>query len=1100
MSSISPADAAEIAYKHIDLVLAKLDQMRVLVGESSLLTKAFESADKDLITFLRDFGQKESKKQVKIQSSHQKFIDDNAERLRTIGEITNYVVSWFIQGKKCLLQMSECCDELDLRWNFLLTHRFCHIFIVLEKVALYFSTYRTARLGFYASAFLRPEVKLTRDRDLIHQFLNTCMSSPFDLMKDDLISARLGRLLSQAGPCLVQAIGQWPMIDWQELVVFNRHVQQNDSTLPDLMHLCLANLPMLCEMALLFVMSYPKFVSAHAQLKTLMKEIVSETQTFYITRSGGLDFDVLLAAYNKGTRGQIELNQAHIQYQRKMKYAMSHPQRVTHLYVILNDIVSLCEFDIAYLPKLTNDIVAICGFAFYELNILFQDAVPYDRAMQLLDLLVRLAKMYLKFGEIIERFFVFNLGAVDRTFLAQLCTQFGNGRLDWQQKLLSLFEELLSNLSLVDLDEFDRGVRYDFMPFMVTLNRICMFFNEVSQTNRTAYLKPILEHLETIRTHMLWATSPVHAFLRYCPIHRLWSQTEAFSAYIKNSVGGCHLMSALFELFAIFNLDKISLSMLKSEVSRLSGVLQTLRGDMLTHFYQMINLYLSADSPMTAIVNQNRFLELFDPTPFMNSPTGLDSKFLENDIKWKTTVWQMKELMFRLPESIDFGGKKLQIAPFIGQNVTGNLAQIMFKEISTDPLWIDQSFAAATQLLWPLYSLLNAPFSRRMYECRYDNAAYDGQAPYLELINKLTAEWSGSDKLKIGQSKIITAFENCLKEFLAGPCIDTLYSSWSRRFMSIGAENVRCWSVDSLRHLVNNIGLHATYNLDHILIMSIANSMKTVFDIYTGLGNECSAWLQESRKSGDKWMEAFSRPELEKASKEMVKLGVALVIREMLRESTADVVNRTFPGLVELVVSAYHRSYDDMNVMETLIIELITTIPFNRFISKALSTKGITKTTDTIQFLFFMALILGSDYWSDSVYSAQAAVITHNLHLYPVALAAFIDLFDEFAISAQCSVIGDGMQFFFNVLQHVIHHWSDDRVTEPATVNTFVVLVDLIPRSITKIEYGRTSASFPTTVITEAYRLLEKEKHMVSPVSGKKRSKKQKKPKRKEQK
>ena len=113
-------------------------------------------------------------------------------------------------------------------------------------------------------------------------------------------------------------------------------------------------------------------------------------------------------------------------------------------------------------------------------------------------------------------------------------------------------------------------------------------------------------------------------------------------------------------------------------------------------------------------------------------------------------------------------------------------------------------------------------------------------------------------------------------------------------------------------------------------------------------------------------------------------------------------------------------------------------------------------------------------------------------------------MFQEFTVSADWSVLGDGMQFFFNVLQHVILYWRDDPGTEPATVNTFLVLVDLIPRAIPTIEYGRTSASFPTNVITEAYRLLEQDRHNISLQSpAKKRSKKERKKmeaKRKEQK
>ncbi|OHT09152.1 hypothetical protein TRFO_22070 [Tritrichomonas foetus] len=1085
-------DATEVIFSHIDLVFSNIDQIRSLLFKgSNLETTLSGKTINEVIDFLKDA--EKSKSTPKPNSTVRKVLAEQEVKIRTVTELSDYVIGWAIKARRILMELCQNSVELDIRWNYLFTIRFCQIFVALCKVILFFNYFSIAKIVIQLGNYIEHRPNLSNDLSRTVEIAYNCAMDPFRLLatKQDAIQLQLGQMISQIGHFLIQVLGPWPLLDWQDFVIFNRPPkQQNDSSLPNMEHACLANLQVLTETTYFFSLAYPSFISKHPQFKALMNELLSECASISLSKTVWMPFEDILAAYRKGKDPErIPIDPEVVKQHMDIKFKLSHAQRLAHLNVLLKDILHMVEFEAAYLPMLTHDVVSLSGYAYYELCVMLNHGKPCEQVAEMIDILVRIARIYIKYNQSISRFFVFNLGSVDTNYLAQLHQQFSGDRFEWQTQLTSYVGNLLYDLQNgVDLDEFDCGTRYDFTPFIYTQGRILHFYNYLKIDNHITYLQPMFEQMENIRFHMTFAQNPVDAFLSYCPVHTLWRFISSLSEYVKQAPGGTHFLASIINLYALFNLDYISMSTLKFDVDNLSKNLSMIRADLINFFYRLMNNYLSSESSMMQIVQQNRFDKIFNPKDFI-----LHSEFkisdYEDAAKFSEPLWQMKDLLLKLPNKINFNDTDFEICPYIAKNITEKMGNILFKKIIPDAFKLDAKFAVAAQLLWPLYTMLNASFTQKLFVAKFDQVNGYLRTNYLDLISKFkiddepikkpppSKDSKREQKEEIIEptvhvSKIIDSFQNSLREFLDTDWRNVFYLPHSKRFSQQG--NGQYISFHSFETLILNLGAYAGYYIDHILVLQATRSMTTIFKIYSGTISEINAWLVDYRKDGKLWSKDLERPEFARAGQEMIKLGVILMTRQLARQAMKKSVDKTMPGLSDLVASSYKRITEPPSEKEDLLLEMTTDVPFYHFIESSLERNNLQKTTDSTQFFFFLALLLGHSQWHDVQYHPDNEIMTHNLHLFPVALDAFINMFRVFSISADSQIIGDGMQFFFNVLQQVILKVKDMPNVDSMTINSFVILVDLFPRNIKSIEYGRTAASFPSNIIAETYRMMEK--------------------------
>jgi hypothetical protein len=170
-----------------------------------------------------------------------------------------------------------------------------------------------------------------------------------------------------------------------------------------------------------------------------------------------------------------------------------------------------------------------------------------------------------------------------------------------------------------------------------------------------------------------------------------------------------------------------------------------------------------------------------------------------------------------------------------------------------------------------------------------------------------------------------------------------------------------------------------------------------------------------------------------------------------------------------------------MNEKEWLILELLTAEPTYHFIELGLGKYdiGTTRATDASLLFFFLALGLGCNWLRDATYVSALAAISKNMHLYALAVRAFVDMFKCVSLANDIMVINSGMGVFYKVCLQLFYRV---KVPEGRTVaNSFLVFVDIIAREITSIQYGQAAASFPRNLVMDAYEDLEKENRKATP-------------------
>jgi hypothetical protein len=384
------------------------------------------------------------------------------------------------------------------------------------------------------------------------------------------------------------------------------------------------------------------------------------------------------------------------------------------------------------------------------------------------------------------------------------------------------------------------------------------------------------------------------------------------------------------------------------------------------------------------------------------------------------------------------------------------------------------SLTAAMPLLWPFYCLLGRAFPRDLFLFRFDQSRIFDQTALVDLEAEICRP-PARTPTEVSVQNILGRYIVSLNEFIFGSdeCFESVFSPYSRRFMP--SKNSSNFSYAAIQTLIVNFGLHAVLAVDYTLIHMAARVISHIMSIYNepAMIRDLNIWLRGIRADNPKWPEALVRPEFDLAAHEMIRLGVIMILRDMVREASTRIINYTLPGFVGLISSAARRDPGFAANRETFLIEICTTLPTEHYLEAALRTSEITKATDPFLFFLFFALTLGVPWLKNAQYLREAGCMLQNLHLFPNALMAFIDLFKTLSIACDAQIVGDVMGFFFTMVHRIIDRvWTAQEVG-PTLWSTFIVLVDIIARKVTSIEYGRVAAVFPRNLITEAYLYLD---------------------------
>ena len=1076
-------DEAHALCMHIELVLGKVEAIHLLIKENSALTNALNSKDgKKFIDYVASWYKAKDASKPSMSKGNAKFAQDFGDKILQVGKSIDYVKSWCAATRAILFKMTEQSVEYDIRWNNLFTTMFCNLFVTYSKVVIFIYMFPMLKVITLAMQIIPKFDKNSLSSPIkeIIDFVARCISDPFQLLLSNkasdqrqAVSRRLGQLISQIGPIMVQALGQWPLVDWENFNVFATR-KTHETTFLDLDHVVLANITLLKETVFFFVLTFPDFAEKNKQFKAIMIAVCSETPRVYLTRQFFIEFRKLLNYYDKESKTIPKVLRNLINNSLKIKQNLTHSKRMAILSRLIKDMTAIASYNPNYLATFIYDLISLCSFAEYEVDCALSNEILPKETSELIGTLVATAKLFSKYGALLKRTFLYNMTIVDVTYLNQLLKNFNVEGVEWQVHFMDLCKTISQSLSSIDLEEIDKGCLYDMNPLLFTIGRTCTYFNLLKTQNKASHLQTVLEHLNTIVLHISFATNPTVAFLNYCQIHTLWRHIAPLSKIVQDPELQADYIAGSILLFPFFNIDSLAIFQSSGQVEFIKKQLEAIRGSILQRLNTHLTLYIGKGSRIQEISKQNRFEHLFNPIQIISlEPSSAHFDYVKERV-FKDQVWQMRTLMMNLPGVFQFAGQEINFSRYIGQYIINCLTTVLFNEPIPDPLLVDSSFAAAAQFLWPLFTLIGAPFPRKLLECKYEHSVSETCITLLEQVSIIKTNYvSNAVAQQGGRLKLINLFEEFTMQFITKDYQKFKYYPHAKSFEMdkkvYGPDEAPLFSYNSLKYLIKNMGPHAGFAIDRILINHAAHLMNQIFKIQQNLFQELQQWYTDYMKGGSLWKKAITHPDIARASEMMINLGVTLKIRDILREAIRDVIDIYITGLPDLIIAGHRRVTGELPEKEHLIIEILTTMPHFHFIIGALRRESILQSTDSRLIFFFFSLLLSIPKYNDLAYDSESEYITYNLHLFPVGLDGFIQCISIFATNSDIREINGGMSLFFDIMSNVLQIMRQSN-TALTTQYAFTILVDLFPRSISCIEYGRIGKNFPPSVISEAYR------------------------------
>ena len=129
-------DATEIIFSHIDVVFTNLDLIHAKLAKGEPLEALFSSKiGSEVSDFIKDLGK--NKAGLKISNNLKKFYTENEDKIINVTECSCYCLDWLMRAIQILKVLCDNSLELDIRWNYIFSIRFCQIFVAANKVIFF---------------------------------------------------------------------------------------------------------------------------------------------------------------------------------------------------------------------------------------------------------------------------------------------------------------------------------------------------------------------------------------------------------------------------------------------------------------------------------------------------------------------------------------------------------------------------------------------------------------------------------------------------------------------------------------------------------------------------------------------------------------------------------------------------------------------------------------------------------------------------------------------------------------------------------------------------------------------------------------------------
>ncbi|OHS99884.1 hypothetical protein TRFO_08189 [Tritrichomonas foetus] len=1065
----------EIIARHSELVIAKIEQLATLVGENSYLAKETTEKKKkmkELTKYLADYfdalrNRKKLPKQEERKPNKTPWPVTLLKHALEPYIILRYASQWCRKAKRCLLCLVKSISDFDIRWNQALTVRFCQIFVTFCRVAIFMSNFKLLHfISLLITAYHAdiPDMENdVREFVLVNNFITQALSDPCKMIKQHtdpqgLLSEKLNRLAATTGTYIAQLMGQFPLIDWSVFSIFSKPTETPETTLSEDDFFILQHVNLLKETMLYFVMIFPKKNSdgsGENSFDVVVENLLTEGPFVPIT----ISMKIPIEKFIRLNKGAISSDMAKlIPIVASRKFGTAHRKRIQNITILLTEIKNMCEFDIRLLSQYFSNIISLCSLGYYEFLSYFHFNTICVDALDLLAVMLDLIKLIFKHKEDIQRFYLFNLSTIDIQYLKKLVEQIGN------DQIFPLIQPLINALEVLNLEDFDRGDQYHYYAFKITYGRILLFYNQLRQTSVVSYAESIFEHLTTIMSHIEYAEDPIRTIFKYCPISTLWVEKEHFMKHVTTPIIPLSKCITILEICAYFELDP-NIYAYPEMAGEIKMAYKQVQGSLLSRLLNELMRQCDPSGLFYQLGLQTRDLSrnsLFNVRLFKEQSDKLSNATANSFTKQNTIQSELRSCFTRMPQHIRIFDLVENPSQFFEDKITDSFSNFLFPAGSVpDSLNVDRGFSTAFQMIWQIFAQMGKPFQRNMFIARHQEGTTKDSEPYLQQVNLLNGSIEFTDFISERPNLVEKLANKCL-EFVKSGYKKTLYLTPLHGFYNLEKTDLMTsdyFSANAIHYTIKNLGVNAGLAYDRVVTHVAARSITKIFKKFLEISNDLSIWHNSFKSSTQLPPESLSSPVFNECCEEMIRLGCTMTLRVIILDEMRKCISTAVPGLEQMVDAAMDRITVTLSGKEQLICETVSHRDSMYFIQQIIELQKIDKQTDFIKFMFFIGLLLNNSKWDDIKYHTDYDSISYNLHLFPIALNAFIEVRNTLFISADDLAMEAGVKTLYQTFGAVVN--SKKEVNGPNYAKATTKLAITFPKVIDVLQFGWISEVFP---------------------------------------
>ena len=360
-------------------------------------------------------------------------------------------------------------------------------------------------------------------------------------------------------------------------------------------YVIMQNLRLFCDCFVFFCTFCSKVLDDNLQFSDAFVTILAHSSNLQLYGDFSVEYKTVISKVMsnlKSKKGQVLDVFDDVKKKRK-ELIQVRRFRKRKLAMILNEYSSAAKFDSNILLSKLNVIRAALGISNFEI---FSDLAMWSQDQSpdiviLLQATADLISILLKSQQQIQRFLVFNFREYDKPFLEHELMSSTIPQSEYNRLALCI-----QALGQIDIEEWDKGQRYDLTGLEMVLLKEMASFNAYSKARGVIHLAPLFTFISSVFYRVHLYNNPTQTFIDTCQLHHLWTFNPVFyklsqqtdSKYFAN-------VSCLFKIAHFYTLDTVALAEIPNFKDTIFKYLDSLKNGIISAVSEKANKLQSID-------------------------------------------------------------------------------------------------------------------------------------------------------------------------------------------------------------------------------------------------------------------------------------------------------------------------------------------------------------------------------------------------------------------------------------------------------------------------------------------------------------------------